>query len=184
MDTSDFKGCLGALIFTGLLSALFLVVVWALFWMAGGFIWLASIGGESIFLGLVGRDAGTAGKCVLYLLDFEWLYGLILLVLLLMASKQDSGEGSKVPVMAVGIWLTALVIAIYDPRVAGVLPDFLGGPIRYMQGEWGFHLIGGVDMLSVDFSGGITDPLYYTLFDIILGSACVLWMIFYGISDD
>ncbi len=47
------------------------VVVWLLFWVANGVMWLSGIGGEALLSDLFLRDASTFGRVVIYLIGFE-----------------------------------------------------------------------------------------------------------------
>ncbi len=160
-----------------------LAIVWVAFWFVNGVVWLASLGVEGIFTGLLGREGGTFGKVIVYMLDLIWLYGIVMLMILMMATHDDrgnqtvSGENLKITLIE-GATTCLAVILIYDPRIAAALPSFLSAPLEFLQTEWNFRLVGGADLMRLDFSGGISDPVYYNLFDLMIAGAWVVWLVF------
>ncbi|MDE5786321.1 MAG: hypothetical protein K2H98_07295 [Duncaniella sp.] len=174
MDT--FKG-IGGIMMMLFGVAVIGVIIWVLFWVANGIMWLSGTGGEALLSELFLRDAGTLTRVIIYLLEFEWIYGLFyFLALEKTLGSMDDGE-PDLPVLLGGILMTIAVIVVYDPRIAHYLPHFMESAVVWLQTSCNARLVGGISMMNVDFSGTITDPVYYSLFDFIIMLSGGFWII-------
>ncbi len=80
-------------------------------------------------------------------------------------------------VLITGILMTLLVVTVYDPRIASHLPGFMESAVHWLQTSCNARLVGGISMTNVDFSGSITDPVYYNLFDFLIILSGGFWLI-------
>lgn len=152
------------------------VCVWLAFWIVNGVMWLSGIGGEALITEVILRDLNPWGRALVYILEFEWLYALAFFLILHELYNHEDGivEIEKVA----GILLAILAIFVYDPRIAPHMPGFIEGPIQWLQTTCNARLVGGISMLHTDLSGDISDPVYYKLFDFLIGGAAVFWLIY------
>lgn len=152
------------------------VAVWLLFWIANGIMWLLGIGADALISDLFMRDLGWFGRVVMYIVGFEWIYGLFFfMVLTQFANRMESREGADGITVLTGVVLCLTVICVYDPRIAPMLPGFIESGINFLQTSCAARLVGGVSMADMNFSGTITDPVYFTLFDVIIAGVTGLW---------
>ncbi len=154
--------------------ALACVCVWGAFWIVNGIMWLSGIGGEALITELILREMNPWGRALVYILEFEWLYALVFFYILHEISGHDNSSDAINGI--IGILLAILIIFVYDPRIAPHLPGFIEGPINWLQTSCNARLVGGVSMTSIDFSGNITDPVYYNLFDILIAGTTGFWL--------
>lgn len=152
------------------------VLVWVLFWIANGVMWLSGIGGEALLSELFLRDAGTFSRIIIYLLGFEWIYGAAYFMALHETCKLEDSDADFFDII-ITVVMTGLIIIVYDPRIGPHLSGWLGSFVHWLQDSCNARLLGGFSMMEVDFSGKITDPVYYSLFDAIIIVTGAFWLI-------
>lgn len=148
--------------------------IWGVFWLINAVMWLSGIGGEALLTEIVMRDMNPWLRAVVYIFEFEWLYALAIFVIFIEMLGKD-GDIDFVDIIEAVI-IALVVIFVYDPRIAPHLPAFIADPIHWLQTSCHARLVGGFSMLRVDFSGNITDPVYYTLFDILVAGGAAFWV--------
>lgn len=153
------------------------VFLWLIFWVINGVMWLSGVGVEALLTDHFLAQSGSFLRAVIYLIGFEWLYGLAMFYMLIQLSKtSDDGDFFDGWSIGTGIALCVFIIMVYDPRIAAHLPALFASPVEFLQTSCAAHLVGGISMTNVDFSGNITDPVYYTLFDLLIGAAGAFWL--------
>ena len=171
-------GSIFIILFMILQIALAGAIIWVVFWIINGVMWLSGIGGEALITELVLSELNPWGRALVYILEFEWLYAIAYFAILHEVFKGD--DSADAIDIIVCLLLTTLVIFVYDPRIAPHMPDFIEGPIQWLQTTCNARLVGGVSMKAIDFSGSITDPVYYNLFDFLIGGSAIFYLISKG----
>lgn len=152
--------------------------VWLFFWGCNLLVWLMSIGfslTDPIFASL--PSGAHFMKIVgFFVSDCIWIYFAAYFQILIKATESEAGEELSRPTLITfaGL-LTLVVIMIYDPRIASYLPAFLERWIHFLQNNWNFHLVGSFSWANFDFSGKVSDPFYYTVFDWGIGLTYLLY---------
>lgn len=150
----------------GILFAL--PALWLFFWGCNIFVWLTSFGFSFTDIIFSNLPSGPSFiKVVGFIFDGIWVYFLAYSVILIKILEGDDAEVIPKSTFCIltGL-LTMVVIFIYDPRIAFHLPNFLEHGIQYLQNNWNFHLVGPFSWAGMDFSGTVSDPFYFTCFDI------------------
>lgn len=150
------------------------VGVWLAFWFVNGILYLNSLVPD--FLGAISQQFSESGSPLVratgyLLLDLVWFYGFALLgVFLYIKPEYDTIDSTMVWIYII---MTVLIIVVYDPRIAPLLPRFLEAPIVWLQTSCNARLVGFPSMFN-DFSDKITDPVYYWTFDFVIAVSCLL----------
>lgn len=160
--------------------------VWLLFWFCNCLIWILSL--QDILSSIFFEDAPAIWKIVGYMLSLQFIYPMAFLLILAkgLPVTSDDYKENWWYFLLLSVLLTIIVIIVYDLRCVSFLPEFLAGPVAFLQESWNFHLIGGVSWTDLDFSRKINDHLYFTVFDVMLGITCLAWnfFTFVGAWDD
>lgn len=169
---------------------LFLVYIWGGCWLINGFIWIAGLGLDMwSFFQHIASEGNWFMKILSYQLGLQFMYyvGFFGLLNTIYSPYDDMGNNhgyTRVDKwsLGLGIALTLFIIVVYDPRIAHIMPALIERPIAFLQNDLYFRLIGGADLYSKDISGDISDPFYFTVFDIAMTFVCAFWV--YGSVSD
>lgn len=153
------------------------VFLWILFWMINCAMWASGIGGEALITEYISSMSGPFGRAIIYLIGCEWFYGIGLFFVLIEINKvSDTEDFFDTGSLLTGIAICIFTIMVYDPRIVGHLPSLLATPIEFLQTSCSAYLLGGINLAEFDASGAISDPVYYTLFDIIIACTGAFWV--------
>lgn len=159
--------------------------IWLFFWGCNIFVWLMSFGFSFTDIIFSSLPSGPSfAKVIGFLFDGLWVYCLAYVYILIKIFEGDDGDVmSKSTFCVFTALLTVVVIMIYDPRIAYFMPGWLEHTLQYLQNNWNFHLVGAFSWANFDFSGTVSDPFYFTCFDIgmVLG---YLFMVFSALIKD
>lgn len=149
-------------------APLLLPIIWIYFWGCNLAVWALSFGfsfTDVIFSSL--PSGPSFAKVIGFCFDGIWFYFAAFCAAMFKMRDEDGGSDfSLSSFLTIVAAVTILVIVIYDPRIAPELPGFLCSPIQYMQEHWNFRLVGAFSWASMNFSGKVSDPFFYTVFDI------------------
>lgn len=87
-------------------------------------------------------------------LGLEWLYPAVYILIIAKFCLSDTER-------TVSIITAVIICMVYDPRVATVMPDFIGRILEFFSSTCNAYLV-------TDYHDGV----YYTIFDIFMAIAC------------
>lgn len=167
-----------------LVLGLGLGAIWFAFWFCNCAVWIMSLSGIISYL-FFEYSTGIV-RIIGYMLGLEFLYPACFYTILHKFASETLTKENWWYHSLLSILLTVIIVITYDPRCVSFLPEYLSGPVRFLQDSWNFRLLGGVSWDSFDFSGKVDDPLYLTVFDVMIIIVCLLWNFlgYAGAMDD
>lgn len=154
-----------AILCTPVALALTLGAIWLFFWGCNLLVWMMSFGFSFTDVLFSSLPSGASFmKVVGFLFDGVWLYWAAFLYIMVLGGDEDNDLSLGGYSLIAGI-LVIMVIMIYDPRIAPHMPGLLQQGLLYLQNNWNFHLVGAFSWANFDFSGKVSDPFYFTVFD-------------------
>ena len=160
-----------------------LAVVWGAIWLANIVIYAISF--PISILGAV-ECSGILEMYpfwgfIYYAITTGIFYVLVFRYILPIIGGEFIGTGNKWLGVTLYLLLGFVIIAIYDPNVAGILPSSLQSLITFANEELYAYLLGGVNWAFDDFSGRSISPLQYWVFDTCIAAfflITVYWIVF------
>lgn len=147
-----------------------LLILWGAIWVSNAAIYLTSY--SISFLGIVEGGGVFERYPFLGFIYYAFSAGIFYFWTLNRVFHMISGAflyaGNKWLGRVLFLLLGFVVIAIYDPAVAGVMPSSLQSLITFANEELYAYLLGGADLVTDDFSGRSVARMHYLVFDVCI----------------